>query len=89
MTSTQLGSAVLFGFCQEIPWHRTCKNVMKEWFRFSIPSSFTINFLPTINPYNQIRHALKKRVFLMSLYLTIFERDFKSIPEMTHISLCY
>ena len=53
--------------------------------------SFTINFLPTINPCtnNQIRHALKKCAFLMSLCLTIFQKDFKSIPEVTHISLCY
>ena len=41
---------------------------------------FTINFLPTINPCtnNQIRHTLKKNVFLMSLCLTIFQRDFKN-----------
>ena len=35
---------------------------------------------------NQIRHTLKKHVFLVSLCLTIFQRDFKSIPE-THIPL--
>jgi len=29
VTSTQPGSA---GFCQEIPRHGTCKNVMREWF---------------------------------------------------------
>jgi len=70
--STQSRSARSIGSCQKFPWHGIRKNIMrKNSPRFSIASSFTINFLLTMNPCrftNVDTNMLSRRLWSIAAY---------------------